>query len=434
MHAYATRDPARWWRYREGMRFRQEAASWSPERRESWVLAALRRAVRHAYDTTPLYRRLWHDVGFDPRSDFEHDEFARVPIVRRADLQESTADALATSVVARDRRRDATGGSTGQPLTLWTGPEERGWRASGTETFLRRLGVPTGVRTAFIWGHHLDPVAQDSLSTRIIDAVANRERLEALRLSPERLLEYHRRLQASRPACVVAYASTLADLAAAVLDQGGGTPDYPVRCFVTGGEKLHRSQRELVERVFGKPVHERYGSRDVGNMAFQYDPAGTGVLEVDWALVHVEPAAPEPVSPVLVTKLHGDAMPLIRYAIDDMASFPGEARPGRPVFELRDIMGRSTDRIVLPSGRWVHGIHFPHLMKDFPVRDFQVVQSRDLAVEVRFVPGLNFTAAHRVAVEQTLRANLPGLPLTFLEVTAIPRTAANKWRPVISQA
>ena len=78
-------------------------------------------------------------------------------------------------------------------------------------------------------------------------------------LSPERLLAYHRRLQAARPACIVAYASALADLAAVVAEAGGGAPEYPRRCFVTGGEKLHASQRELVERVFGKPVQLQGG-------------------------------------------------------------------------------------------------------------------------------------------------------------------------------
>jgi phenylacetate-coenzyme A ligase PaaK-like adenylate-forming protein len=140
------------------------------------------------------------------------------------------------------------------------------------------------------------------------------------------------------------------------------------------------------------------------------------------------------VAPILVTKLHADAMPLIRYAVEDVAEFPDGSRPGAPVFHLRSVVGRSTDRIVLPGGRWVHGIEFPHLMKDFPVRDFQVVQASDLAIEVRLVPDAAFTPAHRAALQHTLGANLPGVPLTVREVPDIPRTAANKWRPVISEA
>jgi len=432
-HAVATGEWTTWRRYREGMQFRRQSARWSPDQRNEWVLAAVRRAARHAFDTTRLYRRLWGEVGFDPRRDFGYDDLARLPVVRRADLQEAGDEAQSTAVPAHARRRDATGGSTGEPLTLWTGPEERGWRASGTETFFRRLGVPTGVRTAFLWGHHLDPQARDSLATRIVDAAANRERFEALRLSPDVLLSYHRRLQATRPACVVAYASTLADLAAVVSDAGGEPPAYPGRCFVTGAEKLHGPQRELIERVFGKPVHERYGSRDVGNMAFQYDPTSSD-LDVDWALVHVEPAVQAPVAPILVTKLHADAMPLIRYAVEDVAEFPEGSRPGAPAFQLHAVLGRSTDRVVLPGGRWVHGLEFPHLMKDFPVRDFQVVQARDLTVEVRLVPGASFTPALRATLQRALQANLPDVPLTLREVSHIPRTAANKWRPVISEA
>lgn len=420
--------------YRRGLAFREAARGWSDARREDWQLGALRHAVRGAFDTTPFYRRLWREAGFDPRHDFGYDDFARLPVVTRADLQDAGADVLSAAVSPRDRRRDATGGSTGRPLVIWTGPEERGWRASGSETFFRRLGVPTGTRTALLWGHHLDPVARGSLAARLVDAAANREWLEAFRLSPERLLDYHHRLQAARPACIVAYASALADLAAVVAEAGGGAPGYPRRCFVTGGEKLHASQRELVERVFNKPVHERYGSRDVGNMAFQYRRSADALLEVDWALVHLEPATGDAVAPIVATKLHGDAMPLIRYAVDDVAEFPPGSRPGHPALTLRAVLGRAVDRIVLPGGAWVHGHEFPHLLKDFPLRDYQVAQGRDLGVEVRLVPRREFTPDHRTAIERTLRANLPGLALRVVEVEAIARTAANKWRPVVSEA
>lgn len=433
-HSLLSRDPATWIWYRRGLGFRDRARDWTTARRDNWLLAALRRRVRFAFDTTPFYRHLWASVGFDPGAEFDYDDFARLPVVRREDLQEAGAEALSSAVTGRARRQDATGGSTGRPLTIWTGPEERGWRASGSETFVRRIGVPTGMRTVLLWGHHLDPVARAPRSARMVDALANREWFEAFRLSRERLLAYHHRLRELRPACIVAYATALADLAAVVAELADGPLEYPRCCFVTGGEKLHGPQRALIERVFQKPVYERYGSRDVGNMAYQIAPDAAVGLEVDWALVHLEPMTADPVAPIVVTKLHGDAMPLIRYAVDDVAEFPSGARPGHPVFTLRSVLGRALDRILLPGGGWVHGAEFPHLLKDFPLLDYQVYQAPDRTVEVRLVPGREFSPIHRQVIERTLRVNLSGVDLRVTEVESIPRAAANKWRPVVSEA
>ncbi len=168
-------------------------------------------------------------------------------------------------------------------------------------------------------------------------------------------------------------------------------------------------------------------------MGFQYLIDGSRHFDVDWPLVLVEPLNREPESPILVTKLHGDAMPMIRYVNDDVARFPAGARPGYPAYRLDEVIGRTLDRVMLPTGRWVHGAHFPHLLKDFPLRDFQVHQSADYSVRVRFVPSPAFDGQHRSQLEANLAANLPGIAFVVEAVDAIPRARANKWRPVSSE-
>ena len=191
--------------------------------------------------------------------------------------------------------------------------------------------------------------------------------------------------------------------------------------------------RALIQSVFGRPIHERYGSRDVGLIAFQVDPDRSLELEIDWANVLIEPDSRDPVASILVTKLHGDGMPMLRYRIGDLARFPAGSRPGHPTFELDEVLGRELDRIWLPDGRWIHGIEFPHMMKDHPVREFQVVQTDDASVTVRVVPAPSFGADNRAGILRTLRANLDGLVVSLELCEALPRTRANKVRAVISE-
>ncbi len=416
----------------EGLRVRERAAGWPLDQRREWILARLREAVRRAWSSTPYYRELFDEIGFDPRGDFTFDDFAALPTLERADVHRAGSALVSVTVPPSELRRDATGGSTGVPTVVWLGPSERGWRESGMEHYMRRIGLPPGARAASLWGHHLDPTASDGLRERCRAFLDNSRELECFRLSPSALAGYHVALERWRPRYLLAYASALGALAAEV-GARGWRPSYPTQCLVTGAEKLMPKDRELIQSVFGRPVHERYGSRDVGLIAFQLDPRQSLELEIDWANVLVEPDTREPVSSILVTKLHADGMPMIRYRVGDLARFPAGSRPGHPTFGFEEVLGRELDRIWLPDGRWIHGIEFPHMMKDHPVREYQVVQRDDASVTVRLVPASSFGENNRAGILRTLRANLDGLAVSLELCEALPRTRANKVRFVLSE-
>ena len=417
--------------YREGRRFRREARQWSDERREGWVLAQLRRSVRLAAET-PFYRERFRDAGFDPSGDFTYRDFARLPVLERADVSGRWADMLSPRVDAAERRKDGTGGSTGTPLTYWSGPEERGWRLSGQDDFMACLGLERGTRMAFLWGHHIDQRERERWRDRVRDLLLNRRWYDCFRLSPEVLQQYHASLSRGRPDGLLAYASALDALASELL-AGGLRATYPSRCLVTGAEKLWPAQRARIEAAFPVPVHEQYGSRELGLVASQRgDPSTSHALCVDWANLLVEPETEGEDSAIIVTKLHADAMPMLRYRVGDQGRFPSGSRPGAPCWTLEEVLGRQLDGLHLPDGRWVHGVGIPHMMKDLPVREFQIVQAADYSIEVLVVPGPDYAPDAGLLVERVLRENLPGVSIQVRTSESIPRSAANKWRPVMT--
>ena len=418
--------------FEAGMKFRAEAAVWSDEQKRAWMLERLRQVMRQADAETDYYHELFARAGFDPWADFSFDDYARLPVLERDVVQQSAAAMLSHAVLPDDLLKDSTGGSTGVPTEVWLGPEERGWRESAGEYFKRQLGVPTGTRTALLWGHHLDPVARDGWRDRYYNFATHTRWFDCFRLSTEVLAAYHREFEQWQPDCIIAYASALGHLAEYVAGTGE-RPSYPGRCFITGAEKLMPHHRRLIESVFGRPVHERYGSRDAGYLAFQMNPAQSRHFETDWANVLIEPETDEPESPVLITKLHADGMPMLRYRTGDLGRFEAGSRPGHPALRINEVIGRELDRVWLPDGRWIHSIQLPHLMKDFPVHEFMLIQREDYSVELLIVPKGEFDAASHRQVLETVQANLPGLPVNSSLVDEIPRTRASKWRPVISE-
>ncbi len=330
-------------------------------------------------------------------------------------------------------RSDSTGGSTGQPVRVWKGPRDRGWAEGGWRFFTERLQVRPGARTAFLWGHHLDAQPKGRVGPTLNDLLSNAYWFDCFHLDDAKLLRYHRQLTELAPECLIAYGGALASLAA-TLDRHGLRANYPRRAIVTGAEKVWPHERTLIEKVFGQPVHERYGSRDVGLMGIQLSPRDSTEFTVDWANVLVEPDTEgESPSAILVTKLNGDGMFLIRYRVGDLAVFPTNAPPGEPAFSLLEITGRELEGIVNPSGGWIHGAVFPHMMKDYPVRDFQVHQHADSSLTVRLVTRGDWTADDEAALRKRLEETVPEITITLAFVDAIPKSAANKRRPVVSE-
>lgn len=420
--------------YEAGMRFRREAKNWSEEEKRRWILERLRFAVRRAASETDYYRTLFQKINFDPQTDFSFDDFARLPILEREDIH-NAKDALLSSRVPKDQlEKDATGGSTGTPTEIWLGAEERGWKESGVDFSMETVGVPLGAKLAYFWGHHLDPHAADNWRDRLKNFAANIRYFDCFRLSPEIFAQYHREFERWAPDCIVAYASALGHFAEFLKENNIRPKNYPRTCFVTGAEKLFPEQRRAITEVFGgKPVYERYGGRDFGLAGMQTNSSFDTSYEIDWSWLLVEPETDADASPILVTKLRADAMPMIRYRVGDVGKFPPGSRRGHPAFYLSEVVGRELDRIWLPDGRWIHGIELPHLLKSYAVREFMFVQAENYTVELLIVPKNGFSESDRNEILETVQANLRGLTVDVKLTEAIPRTKANKWRPVMTK-
>ena len=133
-------------------------------------------------------------------------------------------------------------------------------------------------------------------------------------------------------------------------------------------DTLRDHMRARIERVYGCPVTNRYGSRELGDIAGQCS-AVQGLHVFPWAnYVEVVDDAGRPVGPgeegeLAVTSLINRAMPLIRYRIGDrgILARPGEGcscgRPGQVLERItgaaRTCSGAATGRSWIPGSSWV---------------------------------------------------------------------------------
>jgi phenylacetate-CoA ligase len=399
---------------------------------------ALRRLLGHAWEHCPYYRGVWQEHGCDPSRLRGLQDFERWPTIDRATITANRAD-MRSRVPGMRLIAKATGGSSGEPLRfdLDTGSNDR--RSAAAHRGYGWAGAELGAKLLYLWGAALG--AQSRLhrwKDSLYHGLYRRKMLNSFELSESRVPQFLAQHNDYRPDVLVAYTNPLYQFARC-LEQRGLRP-YSPRSIIVGAEKLHEFQRAVIERVFGAPVFETYGSREFMLIGGECERHEGLHLTSEYLLVEVldddgtrTPAGRE--GNIVVTDLYNYGMPFIRYFTGDRA-VAGWSRCscGRGLPLMRPPLGRRLDILSTPDGRKVPGELFPHMLKDYPsVRRFQVVQDQPDHVELRVVADQNWGDSDRSAVEACVRGALgPRMRFDLSRVDDIPLTAAGKLRVVVN--
>jgi len=228
------------------------------------------------------------------------------------------------------------------------------------------------------------------------------------------------------PKLVLSYAPAGFEVARFATEHNISVP--PQRGFIATAGMLYDHMRAQIEQTFGCRVFNRYGSREIGDMAGECEH-GTGLHVLPWCSYievldeHGQPVGPGEEGDIVVTGLTNRAMPLIRYAIGDRA-VPAAAEPcpcGRPGPRLAAVTGRTVDLFQTAAGTQVSGGYFVQLLtyKDW-VGPFQVLQPAPNEVEYVIVARGEIPDADRDEIVRGTRLALGDeCEVTFRLVDAI---------------
>ncbi len=231
----------------------------------------------------------------------------------------------------------------------------------------------------------------------------------------------------------------MALLAAHALERGRRPRLPQLKVVCTTGEPLFDHQRELIGDVFGVPVANEFGSRDMGFTAHE-TPQGQMLLMSESLILEVldgagRPALPGELGEAVMTGLCSDAQPFIRYRTGDMVRLsPEPDRAGRGLHVIAEVVGRQTDFLVRADGTIMHALAGIYVLRATEgVAEFKLIQHDLCDVEVLVVPDSRWKAERALSIDAGLRQRLGDkVRVTVRVVDQIAPEASGKYRYVVS--
>lgn len=365
-----------------------------------WV--RLRRLLLHAYDQCRFYRSRFDQAGIVPTDLRSLQDLRWLPPLEKAEIQDHGREMIAANWPQDDLITNQTGGSTGTPVQFYLHRDRYCARSAATLRHNSWAGWNLGDRAAVIWAAPRDR-PHPSWRYRLRDWILSEPIwLDAAALSEEKMLEFFQTLRQYRPTIIQGYTRALVVFANFLQDRG--LKMIRPQGIIATAEMLEDVDRTLLEEVFGCPVFNRYGCREVSVIASECSEHRGLHTMAEGLFLEIEtpngPARPGEIGNILVTDLLNLAMPLIRYRIGDLGAWAlGRCPCGRGLPRLEKIAGRVTDFLVGEDGRLVSGIAISvNLVAYRPsLGQVQVRQIRQGAIEYRVKPGPRFDPVADIA-------------------------------------
>lgn len=422
-----------------GAAYRAEAErAWTLSTAEFWrdQAEALARTYAFARARVPYYRDRPHSYPTRLRTeDGALAALAELPILDKQTVRAHNEELWPAPALPLTSEH-TTSGTSGTPLRLRATLFDRSRSHAILQSWYRRICGTPSPRTLSLSGFMTPSAGARELSWR--DPVTGDRFLSIYSLAPQHREAVVRLLERDRPQLIYGYASAIHQLAALLGDRLRDSAGE--RAVVSTSEVMQPDWRVDVADDLGR-VYDLYSSQEGCHVALE---CAAGCLHIHPHVGAVElldddgrPAPPGTTGRVVVSGFLRDGMPLLRYALGDVAESTGYASGctcglGWPT--IGRVGGRAEDLVRTRDGRRVGLLCF-HATKDQRgIREAQLVQRGYDRFTFNLVrqPGEALAPDLEARILAQLGGRLGYAPtVDFRYLDEIPRGARGKFKAVV---
>jgi len=334
--------------------------------------------IQYASQNIPYYQRVIqeHQISFSEDTIFA--DLKKFPLLTK-DIIRNNFDQL---YKFRDHTyyRNTSGGSTGEPAIFYQDRDYFTWGLATKILFDEWTGRKIGEPMVKLWGSLSDVLRSgQGFKGYLRQQLYGVTILSTSRMAEKDMYKYVQRINKIKPYLIFAYTNSIDEFAHFIRKHHLSI--YSPQAIMTSAGVLYPEVCARIERVFQAPVFNRYGSREVGDIACNCEKSeGLHLIPDIHYLEIVDDEGKEvklgEAGNIIVTLLTNYTMPLIRYKIGDRGILSDkDCKCGHGLPLLEKVVGRITGNFKNKLGDYISGGLFFSLFYFIEnIKQFQVIQ------------------------------------------------------------
>jgi len=131
----------------------QARLEWKKTEIAAFQIKKLRQVIKNAYENVPFYHRSFKSNKICPEDIKNLEDLNKIPILKKADLRKnSLKDLISTKFSFEDLKKLTSGGSTGEPFSVYISSREDAWR----KAIYLRANIRCGQKPRDVWACVID--------------------------------------------------------------------------------------------------------------------------------------------------------------------------------------------------------------------------------------------------------------------------------------
>jgi phenylacetate-CoA ligase len=334
--------------------------------------------IQYASQNIPYYQRVIqeHQISFSEDTIFT--DLKKFPLLTKEVIR-NNFDQL---YKFRDHTyyKNTSGGSTGEPVIFYQDRYYFDWSMATKILFDEWTGRKIGEPMVKLWGSLSDVLrGGQGFKGYLRQQLYGVTILSTSRMAEEDMYKYLQRINKIKPYLIFAYTNSIDEFAHFIRKHHLSI--YSPQAIMTSAGVLYPEVCARIERVFQAPVFNRYGSREVGDIACNCEKSEGLHLIPDIHYLEIVDDEGKEVKlgesgNIIVTLLTNYTMPLIRYKIGDRGILSDkDCKCGHGLPLLEKVVGRITGNFKNKLGDYISGGLFFSLFYFIEnIKQFQVIQ------------------------------------------------------------
>jgi len=365
-----------WWR---------EVAKLSPSQIQSLQQERLFKLLKHATSSIPYYKKFNISLCEDP-----YESLKKFPLLTKYSIRDNASEILVSS--AEKLIIEKSSGSSGLQTQVYMSKKENAQSQAALIFLWEKSGYKLG-----------DKILQTGITPNrgfiksVKDFILRTTYVNAYDLSEENLCKYLYKAKKENHQFLAGFAASLNAFAKVAL---ANNIKVNFKAIISWGDKLFDHYKANIIQAFNNPfITELYGSAEgfviSGSCVYGNHHVMSPHVYLEILDKNGNPAKPEELGFVIVTRLDAYHFPLIRYYLGDLA-IQGNANEtckcGSNFPFIKKIIGRDTDVVQTPSGKDLIVHFFTGTFEHFQqIMQYRILQKEFGKIEIEYIPAASFS-------------------------------------------